>query len=220
MVCCMTWTEHSVPFGDAPRVHGVLLTVVDLFLFIPYLSLHASILHDEFLFFLTIIGDFFVLVVVSWFVLILIIWRNPILIKFVLFSPFLILLVADPSFPLYLIVSCGKFLEFSGCLFFVFFFKSAVAVEIFKCFSNRSLTIGLLAYLSKEIICTPMPFISTFLPAVLPACKGVFQLVYFYTWIFWVQKCVHSEKYAKMQCTLKTPKYWYFTLSTKAILVI
>lgn len=59
------------------------------------------------------LGDTFFCV--SSFVLILIIWRNPILIKFVLFSPFfLILLVADPSFPLYLIVSCGKFLEFSG----------------------------------------------------------------------------------------------------------
>lgn len=56
----------------------------------------------------------------SSFVLILIIWKNPILIKFVLFSPFLILLVADPSFPLYLIVSCGKFLEFSGLFFFFF----------------------------------------------------------------------------------------------------
>lgn len=33
------------------------------------------------------------------------------------FLLFLILLVADPSFPLYLIVSCGKFLEFSGFFF-------------------------------------------------------------------------------------------------------
>lgn len=108
-----------VPFGNALRVHVVLLTVVDLcFLTLSFFSLrnclplHVSILHNEFMFFLTIIGDIFA--VVCWFVLFLIIWRNPILIKICSVFSFLISLVADPSFPLYLIVSCGKFLSFQG----------------------------------------------------------------------------------------------------------
>lgn len=46
-----------------------------------------------------------------------ILWRNPILIKICsVFFSFLISLVADPSFLLYLIVSCGKFLSLQGFL--------------------------------------------------------------------------------------------------------
>lgn len=97
----------------------MLLMVVDrrfltlsLLILCDCLPLHVSILHNEFLFFLTIIGDVFA--VVSQFVLFLIIWRNPILIKICSVFSFLISLVADPSFPLYLIVSCGKFLSFQS----------------------------------------------------------------------------------------------------------
>lgn len=75
------------------------------------------------MFFLKVNGDifavgdnaiFFVLVCVC--VVFEILWRNPILIKICSVFSFLISLVADPSFPLYLIVSCGKFLSFQGFL--------------------------------------------------------------------------------------------------------
>lgn len=65
--------------------------------------------------------------------------------KFVLFSPFLISLVADPSFPLYLIVSCGKFLSFQGFLIyclnfillsirscFIYFFRFAWTMKVYQ----------------------------------------------------------------------------------------
>lgn len=71
------------------------------------------ILHNDFLCFLKINGDIFA--VVCQFVLFFeILWRNPILIKICSVFSFLISLVADPSFPLYLIVSFGKFLCFQG----------------------------------------------------------------------------------------------------------
>lgn len=45
-------------------------------------------------------------------------WRKLILIKICSVFSFLIFLVPDPSFPLYLIVSCGKFSFFVGLFVF------------------------------------------------------------------------------------------------------
>lgn len=55
-----------------------------------------------------------------WFVLFLIFWRGRILIKICSVFSFLISLVADPSSPLYLIVSCGKFCVFRASFSFPF----------------------------------------------------------------------------------------------------
>lgn len=78
------------------------------------------IFHNDFTSFLKIIGSIFA--VVSWFDFV-ILCRNPVLIKICSVFSFLISLVADPSFPLYLIVSCGKFFSFQGfwnyCLHFL-----------------------------------------------------------------------------------------------------
>lgn len=81
------------------------------------------ILHNEFMFFLKINGDIFAVVLLVC-VVFEILWRNPILIKICSVFSFLISLVADPSFPLYLIVSCGKFLRFQGLLNFCLHFFS------------------------------------------------------------------------------------------------
>lgn len=88
------------------------------------------ILHNEFLFSkdVYVVGDdsFFL----CWFVFELL-WRNPILIKICSVFSFLITLVADPSFPLNLIVSCGKFLSSQGFLNFCLniFFRSNDDIE-------------------------------------------------------------------------------------------
>lgn len=64
---------------------------------------------------------------------VLIIWRGTIFIKICSVFSFLISLVADPSYPLYLIVSCGKFLVFRVCFSFPlvsFFFL--IRIKLFK----------------------------------------------------------------------------------------
>lgn len=71
--------------------------------------------------------------------------RNPILIKICSVFSFLISLVADPSFPLYLIVSCGKFLSFQG-LFKISAYISFCINRWFDTFASNLQFLGVYFY--------------------------------------------------------------------------
>lgn len=128
MFCCMSWTQHSVvPLGNASSAWcvsegcGSLLSHF-VFVFLGNcLPLHGPDPPQSVCSFSKSM-EIFLLLCVS--VVFEILWRNPTLIKICSVFSFLISLVADPSFPLNLIVSCGKFLSFQGfliyCLNFIF----------------------------------------------------------------------------------------------------
>lgn len=109
MVCCM-----KCSFGNALKVH-VAFVGCGLFILPSYLCMPSTISYCWIYF-----GFYMLVCVVSD------IWRGTILIKICSVFSFLISLVADPSSPLYLIVSCGKFRVFRASFeffrLFVFFF--------------------------------------------------------------------------------------------------
>lgn len=116
MVGCMTWTEHSFWTCTECMVcfYKLCIFIFSLCLFSSYPSAFAwSGSSTTCLCSFSKSVEIFLLFFLVTFV---ILWRNPILIKICSVFSFLISLVADPSFPLYLIVSCGKFLSFQGFL--------------------------------------------------------------------------------------------------------
>lgn len=117
----IAWIGQST--GSALSVHGVFPRVVDYLFFFPLTFVFFKffavclcmiwILHNEFLFFLTI-RYFYCCVLVC--VVFKILWRNPILIKICSVFFFLFDFPGCRPFLLYLIVSCGKFLSLQGFL--------------------------------------------------------------------------------------------------------
>lgn len=99
MVCCM---KLICSFGHALNVH---VAFDGCGFFIIFACPPQSVTW--------IYSSFHMLVCV-----VLIIWIRTILIKICSVFSFLISLVADPSYPLYLIVSCGKFLVFRASFSF------------------------------------------------------------------------------------------------------
>lgn len=97
---------HEFYFGSAPIEHGAFSLFSSLFAFAwSGLYFPSQMNEDVFIFYFYFFVSF--LKIILW-------GKNPILIKVCSVFFFLISPVADPSFLLYLIVSCGKFLSFQG----------------------------------------------------------------------------------------------------------